>query len=701
MPSGVQLRQPDRAAGRGSTRTSSSATCLVMRREHHADRRDHDVERLVARTAGSRRRPRPSRAARRRPPPARGPASSSSGVRSVAATLAPAQGRRERRVAGAGGNVEDARARPDPARLHQPRPERQQQGLHHRGVVAGCPHRAVARLQLCVRRRLPGGLCGSIVLLRLGVPPTLTARRHPAHREVPPIFGRRASPTLGSAVELLERDGEQEVLEAAIEESRAAGRVVVVLGEAGIGKTALVASVCAGARRAPRALGRLRPADHAAPARPAARRRARQVGGAMAAAIDAGSARGRARRRARRARRGGASVLVVEDLHWADDATLDLVALLGRRLVRARGCLVLTCRSDALDERPEVRRVLGALPARVPCGGSSRAAARRDAVALLAAARGRDAVRPARRSPAATRSSSPRCSPRRPTAACPRACAMPSRCASRASAAGRGPSSSWPRSSPARPSCGCCRRDRRRRDDHHRRVRRRGPAQRAGRGARVPPRPRAARGRGRHLADPPARARPPRAGTRWRPRGDADPARLAHHARRTGDVAAIRRHVPAAARAAPRRARSPAGARALGGRAAARRGPRRRRGARGRCRRGVPVRVLERALGGAPRAARDPRGGRRRRCTPATTCAGCRASLWWTGPRRRGARGRRPGHRRARGVPGQPRAGDGAQRPSRSSRCSPSRTREAIALGHARGRCSPAASATPRRSPTR
>ncbi|MEA2178021.1 MAG: ATPase domain, partial [Solirubrobacteraceae bacterium] len=45
-------------------------------------------------------------------------------------------------------------------------------------------------------------------------------------------------------MELLERDGEREVLEAAIEESRAAGRVVVVVGEAGIGKTALVASVC-------------------------------------------------------------------------------------------------------------------------------------------------------------------------------------------------------------------------------------------------------------------------------------------------------------------------------------------------------------------------------------------------------------------------------------------------------------------------
>ena len=54
---------------------------------------------------------------------------------------------------------------------------------------------------------------------------------------------------------------------------------------------------------------------------------------------------------------GGPSVLVVEDLHWADDGTLDVMALLGRRLARARGCLILTCRSDALGDRPEVRRV--------------------------------------------------------------------------------------------------------------------------------------------------------------------------------------------------------------------------------------------------------------------------------------------------------------------------------------------------------
>ena len=56
------------------------------------------------------------------------------------------------------------------------------------------------------------------------------------------------------------------------------------------------------------------------------------------------------------------TAIVVEDVHWADDATLDLLTLLARRLPAARGCLILTCRSDALAERPDVRRALGALP---------------------------------------------------------------------------------------------------------------------------------------------------------------------------------------------------------------------------------------------------------------------------------------------------------------------------------------------------
>src|SRR5215217_279309 len=143
------------------------------------------------------------------------------------------------------------------------------------------------------------------------------------------------------AVELLERDRERQVLEVAIEESRTAGRVVAVVGEAGIGKTALVTAVAGEARRVlwgacdplvtPRPMGPLLDV-------------AREVGGRLATAVE-GSREEVLSALLEELARAGGSVLVVEDLHWADDATLDLVALLGRRLARARGWLVLICRS--------------------------------------------------------------------------------------------------------------------------------------------------------------------------------------------------------------------------------------------------------------------------------------------------------------------------------------------------------------------
>jgi DNA-binding CsgD family transcriptional regulator len=163
-------------------------------------------------------------------------------------------------------------------------------------------------------------------------------------------------------VELLERDKEWAVLDAALHASRTVGRVIVVAGEAGIGKTALVAAACAAAapRRAlwgacdplitPRPLGPLWDV-------------AREVGGPLLAALtDAAPREELLARMLEELAAGGSSMLVVEDLHWSDDATLDLVALLARRIVHGRGCLILTCRDDGLGERPELRRLLAALP---------------------------------------------------------------------------------------------------------------------------------------------------------------------------------------------------------------------------------------------------------------------------------------------------------------------------------------------------
>jgi DNA-binding CsgD family transcriptional regulator/tetratricopeptide (TPR) repeat protein len=59
---------------------------------------------------------------------------------------------------------------------------------------------------------------------------------------------------------------------------------------------------------------------------------------------------------------GAASVLVIEDLHWADTATLDLVRFLARRIARVRAVVLITYREEEVDARSPIRIVLGEAP---------------------------------------------------------------------------------------------------------------------------------------------------------------------------------------------------------------------------------------------------------------------------------------------------------------------------------------------------
>ena len=56
-------------------------------------------------------------------------------------------------------------------------------------------------------------------------------------------------------------------------------------------------------------------------------------------------------------------VAVFEDVHWADDATLDLLKFLGRRIDRVPCLLVLSWRDDEVSAAHPLRRLLGELPA--------------------------------------------------------------------------------------------------------------------------------------------------------------------------------------------------------------------------------------------------------------------------------------------------------------------------------------------------
>src|SRR5690348_2052796 len=58
-------------------------------------------------------------------------------------------------------------------------------------------------------------------------------------------------------------------------------------------------------------------------------------------------------------RRG--TVIVLEDLHWADEATLDVVSLLARRIESVPALVVASYRDDELGRTHPLRRLLGEL----------------------------------------------------------------------------------------------------------------------------------------------------------------------------------------------------------------------------------------------------------------------------------------------------------------------------------------------------
>ena len=189
---------------------------------------------------------------------------------------------------------------------------------------------------------------------------------------------------------LLERDGLLDVLDEARASTATRGAVVLVAGEAGIGKTELVRAfaeraAAAGARVAwsrcddlavPRALGAVHDlALHGAPALREALRAGRR-----AESLDAVR---------EELARESPTVWIVEDVHWADGATLDVISYLGRRIEDLPALVVLTFRDDELGADHGLRRVLGGLPPtavrRVHVPPLSR-----DAVATLAGARADD-----------------------------------------------------------------------------------------------------------------------------------------------------------------------------------------------------------------------------------------------------------------------------------------------------------------------
>ncbi len=177
--------------------------------------------------------------------------------------------------------------------------------------------------------------------------------------------GARPEPTPGDERdELLERSDSIETLADSLTRvvRTARGQLAIVSGEAGVGKTALLRWFCEGQNQSTRILwGACDPLFTPRPLGPLLDV-AETCGGELGDVVEEGSKpQAVASALIRELGSREQTILVLEDLHWADEATLDVIALVGRRIDAIPALVVLSYRDDELDRRHPLRILLGAL----------------------------------------------------------------------------------------------------------------------------------------------------------------------------------------------------------------------------------------------------------------------------------------------------------------------------------------------------
>ena len=165
-------------------------------------------------------------------------------------------------------------------------------------------------------------------------------------------------------MDLLEReDFFQQLQETLAEVIHGSGRVALISGEAGIGKTSLVEQLLetgkdqcrvlwggCDALFTPRPLGPLHDI-------------ALQIRGNLLTLLEEEAPRATIFSAVfAQLQSQPSTLLVFEDVHWADEATLDLLKFLGRRINKLNALLVITYRDDEVRAEHPLRLVLGDLP---------------------------------------------------------------------------------------------------------------------------------------------------------------------------------------------------------------------------------------------------------------------------------------------------------------------------------------------------
>ncbi|HYU62535.1 MAG TPA: AAA family ATPase [Verrucomicrobiae bacterium] len=198
----------------------------------------------------------------------------------------------------------------------------------------------------------------------------------------------------GAQIQLLERSAELALLADHVKVVEGgAGRLVFIAGEAGIGKTELVHRFTA---NLPARVQVIHGAcDALVTPRP------------LAPFLDVAAATGGELDRLGRTearphvfaaelmnelRQRAPAVIVLEDLHWADAATLDVLRIVARRVESTQALIIATFRDDELDRMHPLRLMMGALPTAGPISRVRLSTLSPAAVAQLAAPHGVDAA---------------------------------------------------------------------------------------------------------------------------------------------------------------------------------------------------------------------------------------------------------------------------------------------------------------------
>lgn len=188
---------------------------------------------------------------------------------------------------------------------------------------------------------------------------SLVAWRH--HHLVTTAGQGTLHPVRDPPMQLLERDHDLQAMADAFDQAVSGqGRIVLIGGEAGIGKTSLVDRFLAIRSQATHIfMGHCDPLSTPSPLGPLYDI-ARQTGGRLQQQLEDEAPRPALFSTVLDQLQEPA-LLVIEDIHWADEATLDLIRFLSRRLAQTRVLVILTYRDDEVAARDPLRMLLGDL----------------------------------------------------------------------------------------------------------------------------------------------------------------------------------------------------------------------------------------------------------------------------------------------------------------------------------------------------